>query len=301
MGKPITDDDFVSVLIVPLPPTYDELLELFTMSTDMNKTMITPDLVYKMVCDAYNEHLLRQEANGNSQDKSFAASTHKPKDKRNIECFKCHKKGHIKADCWAKGGGKEGQEPRCRQGSMQENMAVASDKTEDELRTTIEVINMEDDIATTAAVVTSAVRPNKWVYTMLYDSGTSRHMTLHQEHFITYQQIDPHPTMVADKGVFYTIGQGDICIQVPNEDKAMEVILRDTLYTLEMGLTVISVGRIANAGHTVAFEGNICKIKNQSGDIIGSIPAGPNGLYKVKRAYTVTDEREQVDMLTLHR
>jgi gag-polypeptide of LTR copia-type len=26
MGKPITDNDFASVLIVPLPPTYDELL-----------------------------------------------------------------------------------------------------------------------------------------------------------------------------------------------------------------------------------------------------------------------------------
>jgi hypothetical protein len=165
---------------------------------------------------------------------------------------------------------------------MQENMAVASDKIEDESWTAIKVIDVEDDIATTAAVVTSAACPNKRVYTVLYDSGASRHMTLHQEHFVTSQQIDPHPIMAADKGVFYTIGQGDIYIQVLNEDKAMEVILQDTLHTLEMGLMVISVRCIANAGHTVAFEGNICKIKNKSGDIIGSIPAGPNGLYKVK-------------------
>jgi hypothetical protein len=65
MGKLIMDDDFASVLIIPLPLTYDELLELFTMSANMNKTMIIPDLVYKIVCDAYNECLLRQEANGN--------------------------------------------------------------------------------------------------------------------------------------------------------------------------------------------------------------------------------------------
>jgi hypothetical protein len=248
----------------------------------MNKTTITPDLVYKMVCDAYNECLLRQEANGNGQDESFAASTHKPKDKRNIECFKCHKKSHIKANCWAMGRGKEGQEPRHRQGSTQEKVAVASDKTKDESWTPIKVINVEDDITTTAAAVTSAARPNKWVYTMLYDSGASRHMMLHQEHFVTYQQIDPRPIMVADKGVFYTIGQGDVHIQVPNEDKATEVVLRDMLHTPEMGLTVISVRRISNTSHAVAFEGNICKIKNKSGDIIGSIPAGPNGLYKVK-------------------
>ena len=31
-----------------------------------------------------------------------------------IECFNCHKKGHKKADCWWKGGGKEGQGPRSK-------------------------------------------------------------------------------------------------------------------------------------------------------------------------------------------
>ena len=28
---------------------------------------------------------------------------------REIECLNCHKKGHKKAECWAKWGGKEGQ------------------------------------------------------------------------------------------------------------------------------------------------------------------------------------------------
>lgn len=34
------------------------------------------------------------------------------KSNRDIECFNCHKKGHKKPDCWAKGGGKEGQGPK---------------------------------------------------------------------------------------------------------------------------------------------------------------------------------------------
>ena len=33
---------------------------------------------------------------------------------RDIECFNCRKKGHKKADCWAKGGGKEGQGPKSK-------------------------------------------------------------------------------------------------------------------------------------------------------------------------------------------
>ena len=33
---------------------------------------------------------------------------------RDIECFNCHKKGHKKIDCWAKGGRKEGQGPKSK-------------------------------------------------------------------------------------------------------------------------------------------------------------------------------------------
>ena len=34
---------------------------------------------------------------------------------RDVECYNCHKKGHKKPDCWAKGGGKEGQGPRSKE------------------------------------------------------------------------------------------------------------------------------------------------------------------------------------------
>jgi hypothetical protein len=91
--------------------------------------------------------------------------------------------------------------------------------------------------------------------------------------------------MAVDKGVFYAIGQGDIRIKVPNGQKTTEVILWATLNAVDMGLMVVSIGCIANASYAVAFEGNLCKIKNKSRDIIGNIPAGPNGLYKVECAY----------------
>src|SRR5712671_8007599 len=300
MGKSIQEEDFTSMLIASLPPSYDKLIESFTTTADMNKTDITPDLVYKRVCDAYDKRLLRQETSGNGQDESFTASTQKSKSKKDIECYNCRKKGHIKADCWAKGGGKEGQGPRQRQGSMQANAAAVSEKPEDESWAIIEVINDEDNTMA-ATTTTTTTRTNDQSHTELYDSGASRHMTPHRDKFVTYQRIGPRPIVAADKGVFYAIGKGDMCIQVPNGQKTTEVLLRNTLHAPDMGLTVISVGRIANAGNTVVFEGNTCKIKNKSGMIIGDIPAGPNRLYKVDHAYIAMEELEQVDMLTIHR
>ena len=40
--------------------------------------------------------------------------------KKSVECFNCHKQGYVKTDCWAKGGGKEGQGPRRKRGEKSE-------------------------------------------------------------------------------------------------------------------------------------------------------------------------------------
>jgi hypothetical protein len=67
-----------------------------------------------------------------------------------------------------------------------------------------------------------------------------------------------------------------------------------------MGLTIVSVSRIAAAGYSVTFESTSCKIKSKTGKIMGNIPASPNGLYKVEHALAAAAAAEQVDIPTLH-
>jgi GAG-pre-integrase domain len=293
IGKTVTKEDYASVLIALLPPSYDAMISSMAMSCDISEAAVTPDLVIRHMTDKYQKRLIKKNANGGVQDESFATGTHNNKNKRNIECFNCHKKGHMKAECWAKGSGKEGQGPKRRQGSAQEGAAAASDETNDtESWAAMEYSQNE---------VSNMLQTTNRVETELYDSGASRHMSPFWNKFITYQQISPRPIVAANNQVFYAVGTGDLKVQVPNRATSTPILLQDALHMPDMGLMVVSIGRIANAGYSVAFEGNACNIKNKKGTLIGKVPSTANGLYKVKQVYVAVTEPEQVDLYTLHR
>jgi hypothetical protein len=102
--------------------------------------------------------------------------------------------------------------------------------------------------------------------------------------------------------MFYAIGTGDLQVDVPNGDATTQVLLCDTLHMPEMVLTIISIGCITSAGHSVTFKPKSCKIKNPAGKLIGNIPTSSNGLYKVEHAYFAANASpvECVDIHTLH-
>ena len=217
-----------------------------------------------------------------SKDEAFAAdsSKKKDKDKRKVECHNCHKKGHMKADCWAKGGGKEGQGPRQRGGASDSAASASAGKDKDAIEAWVvidgadfeeswaaieEVTGPEEFQLTVAAAGGSVPMQAGRVRTAapeLYDSGASRHMTPLRNRFATYQEITPRPITAADKRVFYAIGIGDVVIDVPNGESSTQITLKDVLHAPDMGATIVSISHIAKAGFSVCFKGQLCKIKD---------------------------------------
>ena len=62
--------------------------------------------------------------------------------KKSIECFNCHRKEHVKADCWAKGGGKEGQGPRGKKAENSRKLSGESaNVAEDEDAVVMDLVN----------------------------------------------------------------------------------------------------------------------------------------------------------------
>jgi len=101
--------------------------------------------------------------------------------------------------------------------------------------------------------------------------------------------------------VFYTVGTGDLRIEVPNGKSSTPILLKDVFHAPDMGITVVSIDRITKAGYLVVFQAGTCKIKRPNGTVIGTIPASANGLYKVERSYAASAALERVSLPTLHR
>jgi hypothetical protein len=115
----------------------------------------------------------------------------------------------------------------------------------------VEVLQGGSESAQTAAVA-SCARP---VRNELYDSGTTCHMSPDRDRFLTYREIPPKPISGANQQKFYAIGTGDIRVSVPNRGKKSTIRLTEVLHAPKIGVTLISIGRIDEAGYSCLFSG----------------------------------------------
>ena len=120
LSESIPDRDFTAIILGSLPKSYDTYLSAITLSV-LGKE-VNPDALILSMIDEYNHCSIK---NHQTKDKGkldaafFAGGSSKggkggKGGKSDVECFNCHEKGHKKADCWAKGQGKEGQGPRSK-------------------------------------------------------------------------------------------------------------------------------------------------------------------------------------------
>lgn len=136
MGHPPSDDDFYAIILGSLPSSYDPYISAVTATSSvLGKTLGADDLMLTLT-EEYECRALKSKGARGAKDVAFWVNDKngKGKSKRDVECFNCKKRGHYKADCWAPGGGKEGQGPKGKgKGKAKEKASVAKDdeKSED--------------------------------------------------------------------------------------------------------------------------------------------------------------------------
>ena len=219
LGRAVSDNEYVMVLIGSLPPSYNSPINSLTSLCNINNINITPTAIIHAATWEYEKCTLRKE--NKAQDEVFTATTSPDKkaNKKDAECFNCKHKGHYKSECWRKGGGKEGQRPKKDKDKDKVNTAEAKASSGDESWVVIVKVNNTSSQAPShmqlAPEICSSLTENR-SEVELYDSGAMHHISLFQHHFTNLWVIPPQPITAANKGVFYALGIGDLKINIPN-------------------------------------------------------------------------------------
>jgi len=226
MGTNPGDENFVAIVLGSLPASYKTyLLALTGAATLLGKTL-NPNMVIQGINNEAKQKTMQTKERGEREAAFYSGNNSKRPKKHpdRIECYNCHKKGHMAKDCWAKGGGKEGQNPR-RKGQGKANIAraetsqmphglqqaieqnrmkstshqkrvmttLASNKSRDDSEEPKRTYEATEIIPLTptnlAAVATTTIGPEHEL--KIYDSGATQHMTPSRHRLTNFQSIQP--------------------------------------------------------------------------------------------------------------
>ena len=148
MGETLTDTDFYSIIMGSLPASYDQYLSALNATSSVLGKQLSADDLMLTITEESEWRALKTKGKSKEENVAFHADDSKKNkkggSKRKGDCHNCGKKGHWTRDCYAEGGGKEGQGPKQKEkkdkekdkdngkGKKKETAAVAKDDTKDD-------------------------------------------------------------------------------------------------------------------------------------------------------------------------
>jgi hypothetical protein len=256
MGASISDTDFAAIILGSLPESYRPILWSMNAAARITKTPLTPYDIVSFVTEEYEHRQLsvsrasHAKRGGNSAlsvDNSRKGSAKAKGAGPDTTCYNCQGKGHYKANCWSKGGGKEGQAPKrdLRRGASN-------------LKPVASVAAVPEAQKDYAFASTDAKPVGERC--VIIDSGATSHFCPDRAKFVTFTEIASQDVRMADGSSVSAIGRGDVQIDLPLGTKHTTVTLKNMLYTPKMAFTLISATRMATAGYAIHFEAKACKV-----------------------------------------
>ena len=267
MGASISSDEFMDIILSSLPPSYDVVINALTTSLEECGRAMNPDSIIRVLKAQYDKH---KTLSTSIEDQVFFSTS-----KKVVVCTNCKKKGHIKENCWAKGGRKEGQGPHQKKESKSKKKKgkakanIANESLSDEPDEPIAFMNFN---------CTTLIKDSTGT-TQILDTGASSHRTPHRNLLANYSEFaKPRKIRAANKGTFEALGISPLIMPTKIHGKETKIMLRDTLYAPDIAFTVISIGKCDDAGYQTMFAQQKCIVKDAKGNTLLEAPKF-HGLY----------------------
>jgi len=264
-GHDIKESEIVLNVLAGLPKEYETMVAILEAS---EKELELDDVLSKLLnveqrVNRQDEQEAAYIARGYKKDysKSSRPGHKRSYDKRKptgkdseVECYYCHKKGHIKADC---------------------RKRIADEKTSGTGKGTalmaIKYVEDDDD-------------KDLWAL----DSGSTKHISPHKELFEYLRQPEEESyIMFGNKTKEKVHGIGDIFMETKLDNGSISVFtLKDVLYVPGAMANLFSVRQATSRGACVKFVGATCIVRSPTtGEMI--IQATQHeGLYRFKTLHT---------------
>lgn len=143
-------------------------------------------------------------------------------DKSNIECFKCHKKGHFKSEC-----------PSWKEASA--NYAV-----------------FEEDVLLMAQIESAENGEEVWYL----DSGCSNHMCGNKESFISLDSSFRHHVKLGDDRRIQVKGKGNLRLEIND----ISQVISSVYYVPGLRNNLLSVGQLQQKGLRIIIDDDECEV-----------------------------------------
>ena len=118
MGETLSESDFYAIIMGSLPSSFDPYISAVSTTSSVLGSHLSADNLMLTITEEYERRNLKNKSGKKDENVAlYSNDSEKGKkggssSKKDVECYNCRKKGHLKKDCWAEGGGKAGQGPK---------------------------------------------------------------------------------------------------------------------------------------------------------------------------------------------
>ena len=237
MGVDIPDGDLALLLITSLPDSWDAFTTSFFGSSYATTTTISLATLITTLSEEYERRRTKANATESAQHTVGRSSRPKP------ICTNCKKTGHSMENCYAKGGGKEGQAP------------WAKKKDGDKGSQKADSANVTSELPDFAYILPSSFDSgsprDKWIS----DSGAGTHICNNCHSFSTFMPDNFEVGGVGQSQSTLALGRGDVKLLSTIQGHTRTITLRNVIYCPDAAHNLMSISRLDAAGGSTVYKG----------------------------------------------